>query len=85
MAAEESYETDTKVISNNFNRNKERCQEGKHYISLGGQEKNEFVDRGQFDRGLKNAKIIYLWKEKKNESLYNHHQIEDSYIRRTGD
>ena len=28
------YETDTKQISYNFNHNKERYQEGKHYILL---------------------------------------------------
>ena len=27
----DAYETDNKVISNNFNRNKERYTEGKHY------------------------------------------------------
>ena len=28
----EAYEADVKVISNNFNRNKERYIEGKHFI-----------------------------------------------------
>ncbi len=32
----EAYKTDSKVISNNFNRNKERYTEGKHYICLEG-------------------------------------------------
>lgn len=30
----EAYGSDTRVISNNFNRNKERYIEGKHYICL---------------------------------------------------
>lgn len=38
----EAYETDSKVISNNFNRNRERYVEGKHFICLEGQEKREF-------------------------------------------
>ena len=34
----EQYGTDCKVISNNFNRNKERYTEGKHYNCLTGEE-----------------------------------------------
>ena len=30
----EAYGTDAKVISNNFNRNRERYVEGKHFICL---------------------------------------------------
>lgn len=60
----EAYGTNTDTITKNFNRNKERYVEGKHYIALDGAEKNNFVDRGQFDRGLKNAKVLYLWTEK---------------------
>lgn len=60
----ESYETTTDTVTKNFNRNKERYVEGKHFISLEGEEKNVFVDQGQFDRGLKNAKTLYLWTEK---------------------
>lgn len=60
----EAYGTTTDTITKNFNRNKERYIKGKHFISLGGEEKNAFVNRGQFDRGLKNAKILYLWTKK---------------------
>ncbi|WP_279000603.1 phage antirepressor KilAC domain-containing protein [Thomasclavelia cocleata] len=60
----ESYGTTTDVVTKNFNRNKERYQEGKHYFTLEGVEKKEFIDQGQFDRGLKNAKTIYLWTER---------------------
>ncbi len=60
----EVYETSTDTITKNFNRNKDRYIEGKHYIALESAEKNDFVDRGQFDRGLKNAKTLYLWTEK---------------------
>jgi hypothetical protein len=60
----EQYETSADTITKNFNRNKERYEEGKHYITLDGEDKNNFINRGQFDRGLKNAKVLYLWTEK---------------------
>ena len=60
----EAYGTSTDTVTKNFNRNKDRYVNGKHYISLEGAEKNDFVDRGQFDRGLKNAKTLYLWTQK---------------------
>lgn len=60
----EAYETDTKIISNNFNRNKERYIEGKHFVRLEGDEKREFINHHQFDDGFKNAKVLYLWAEK---------------------
>lgn len=43
-----AYETETKVISNNFNRNKDRYEEGKHFICLEGEEKREFVNHHHF-------------------------------------
>ena len=60
----EAYGTDSKIISNNFNRNKQRYVEGKHYISLMGAEKREFLNHHQFDDSSKNATVIYLWTEK---------------------
>jgi phage regulator Rha-like protein len=60
----ESYQTSTDTVTRNFNRNKDRYTEGKHYIALEGEEKNAFVDCGQIDRGLKNAKTLYLWTQK---------------------
>lgn len=60
----ESYGADKQLITNNFNRNKDRYKEGKHFISLQGQEKNVFIDRHQIDLGSKNAQILYLWTEK---------------------
>lgn len=59
-----AYGTSTDIITRNFNRNKDRYVKGKHYIALKGEEKNAFVNLGQFDRGLKNAKTLYLWTEK---------------------
>lgn len=60
----EAYGTSTDTITKNFNRNKDKYIEGKHYICLVGKQKNEFLNLGQFDRGLKNAKILYLWTKK---------------------
>jgi len=60
----DSYETDAKVISNNFNRNKDRYEEGKHYICLEGEEKREYLNHHQIEDGSKNATKIYLWTEK---------------------
>ena len=60
----EAYGTDTKIISKNFSRNKERYIEGKHFICIEGEEKREFINRRQIDDGSKNAKTLYLWTEK---------------------
>ena len=60
----EAYGSDTRVISNNFNRNKERYIKGKHYICLEDGEKREFVDHHQIDDGSKKASKLYLWTEK---------------------
>lgn len=60
----EAYGTDRKTISYNFNQNKDRYIEGKHYICLQGSEKTEFVNRLENHDSLKNAKILYLWTEK---------------------
>lgn len=61
----EVYETDSQVITNNFNRNKDRYVEGKHFIPLEGEEKRNFLNQNQIDLGsLKNAKTVYLWTEK---------------------
>ena len=59
----EEYETDAKVISNNYNRNKERYVEGKHFICLEGSELKEFKTNHQFDESSKVNKL-YLWTEK---------------------
>nr|DAE33888.1 MAG TPA: hypothetical protein [Caudoviricetes sp.] len=59
----EQYGTDTKAISKNFTRNKERYTEGKHYYCLTGDAKREFLNRYQIDDGLR-ATVFYLWTEK---------------------
>lgn len=60
----ESYGADKQLIVNNFNRNKDRYTEGKHFVALEGPEKNDFIDQHQIDLGSKNAKALYLWTEK---------------------
>lgn len=60
----EAYGTDGKTISKNFNRNKSRYNEGKHYIRLSGQEKVDFINHRQFGDGSNKAKYLYLWTEK---------------------
>lgn len=60
----EGYETEVQIIVNNFNRNRDRYIEGKHYYCLRGEEKRQYVDRNQIDLGSKNAQFFYLWTEK---------------------
>ncbi|TWK44746.1 hypothetical protein CHCC20347_1466 [Bacillus paralicheniformis] len=60
----ESYGAHKQKITNNFNRNKKRYKEGKHYIALEGEEKNRFIDLHQIELGSKNAQTLYLWTEK---------------------
>ena len=61
----EAYGTDAQVITNNFNRNKDRYKEGKHYICLTGKDKKEFINKNQNDfSSFLKAKAIYLWTEK---------------------
>lgn len=61
----ESYETESQVITNNFNRNKERYIEGKHFICLVGEDKAEFIKKNQNEfSSFTKAKGIYLWTKK---------------------
>ncbi|TKI50566.1 ORF6N domain-containing protein [Lysinibacillus tabacifolii] len=60
----ESYETDVKVISNNFTRNKDRYITGKHFIHLSGEDLKQFKAIHQNDESLKFASSLYLWTEK---------------------
>lgn len=59
----ECYGTESQIITNNFNRNKGRYEEGKHYIRLTGAEKREFCNLNQIDVGTKAANF-YLWTER---------------------
>lgn len=57
----EAYETDGKIISYNFNHNKERYVSGKHYILLEGEELRAFREIHDLPSNLNR---IYLWTEK---------------------
>lgn len=59
----EAYEADKDMITRNYNRNKERYQEGKHFICLKGDELRDFRANGQIDL-LPNLNTLYLWTEK---------------------
>lgn len=61
----DAYGTETKVVSNNFNNNKDRYVEGKHFICLTGEELKEFLQSSNL--GLQNqnkVRTLYLWTEK---------------------
>jgi hypothetical protein len=60
----EAYGTDAKVLSKNFERNKDRFIERKHYIKLSGDELKEFKANRQNDENLKFAPVLYLWTQK---------------------
>ncbi|USG65211.1 ORF6C domain-containing protein [Brevibacillus ruminantium] len=60
----EAYGADVKTISKNFERNKERYREGKHFFRLDGDELRAFKASRQIDENLKFAPVIYLWTEK---------------------
>lgn len=58
------YGTTEKIISNNFNNNKDRYQEGKHYILLQGEELKAFKNDSSNLGIAQNVNKIYLWTEK---------------------
>ena len=61
----EEYGTTVKVISNNFNNNKERYTEGKHFYYLEGEELKDFLQSTNL--GMQNSdkiRSLYLWTEK---------------------
>lgn len=61
----EEYGTTTDVISKNFNRNKERYAEGKHFYCLEGEALKGFkLTSGQNDDSLLKVNKLYLWTEK---------------------
>lgn len=61
----EVYETEANNIKNNFNNNKERFIEGKHYYKLTGKELKEFKrEVNDIDLVASNVNQLYLWTEK---------------------
>ncbi|WP_339012558.1 ORF6C domain-containing protein [Lactococcus garvieae] len=60
----EGYATTPRGISNNFNRNKGRFQEGKHFILLEGEYLKSFLSESSNLGIAKNVNKLYLWTEK---------------------
>ncbi|MCC0701478.1 ORF6N domain-containing protein [Clostridioides sp. ES-S-0049-02] len=58
------YETDARNISNNFNNNKERFIEGKHYFLLQGDDLKNFKGIHTEYENLKFTSKMYLWTER---------------------
>jgi len=59
----ENYEAEPERIVRNFNRNKERYVENKHFFLLEGEELRDFRAKGQIDLP-QNLNKLYLWTEK---------------------
>lgn len=59
----EAYGTNADTITKNFNRNKDRYTEGKHFICLEGEDLRAFKTNGQIVLPSKVNKL-YLWTEK---------------------
>ena len=58
----QAYECETKRISENFKRNEERFEEGKHYFKLDGDALRDFkITNPQIADNLKFAPVIMLW------------------------
>lgn len=57
----EAYGTDAKVVSYNFNHNKDRYVDGKHYICLTGDELRAFRENHDLPSNLNK---LYLWTQK---------------------
>lgn len=61
----EEYNTTSDVISKNFNRNKDKYEEGKHFYCLEGEALREFkLTNGQNDDSLLKVNKLYLWTQK---------------------
>ena len=64
----QSFGTDIQNIRQNFNNNKPRFEEYKHFYLLKGTELRKFKDQykteSEFSTGLKFAHTVYLWTEK---------------------
>lgn len=60
----DGYGTKPRVISNNFNRNKERFYEGKHFILLEGDYLKTFLSESSNLGFAQNINKLYLWTEK---------------------
>lgn len=60
----EAYGTSTSYISNNFNRNKNKFVEGKHYYHLQGEELKKFKATSHLNDDSLRINQLYLWTER---------------------
>ncbi|MBD5159720.1 MAG: ORF6N domain-containing protein [Ruminococcus sp.] len=60
----EAYDTTEKIISQNFNRNKDRYIEGVHFYRLTGEALKKFKTNPQFEESSIRVKVLYLWTER---------------------
>lgn len=60
----EAYGADRQLLINNFNRNKERYHEGKHYICLTGEDLKAYKTANQNDLSSSRINQLYLWTER---------------------
>ena len=60
----DAFGTNNKIITRNFQRNKEYYVEGKHFHSLSGDRLKQFKALRQNDASLKYVSVLYLWTEK---------------------
>lgn len=60
----ESYGTEEKRISENFNRNQKRYQEGKHFFLLQGEDLKQFKSKYANCGIASNSNKLYFWTEK---------------------
>ncbi len=89
----EAYGTNEDNIKANFNRNKERFIEGKHYYQLEGEELKEFkrVVTKSNDPSIKFASVLTLWTDRgaarhakildTNEAWEVYEKLEDTYFK----
>ena len=88
----ESYGTDENNITKNFNNNKDRFVEGKHYYYLTGDELKEFKNLvNDIHVVSKNTPSLYLWTEKgilrhskildTDEAWSVYEELEDTYFK----
>lgn len=60
----QAYGTSTSYISNNFNRNKSKFVEGKHYFFLQGKELRKFKSTSHLKDDSLKINHLYLWTER---------------------
>lgn len=59
----EAFDTNSKVITRNFQRNRDLFESGVHYIALSGEDLKQFKAERNNDASLKFVSVFYLWSE----------------------